>query len=517
MILKRAIKAFLDRQLEDYRRYKKLTWEQLIELKDQLPVKPPIWKPLRQHQRVCFLAGAKTGRFYFQNDTGTGKTLLSIALIRYFAKLKKNKCVLVLVPNKILKYEWAREIKKHSPGTKYCILRGSSADKWKQLEATDALIVVETFAGLIRMVCTFVASKKGKKKPRLKPNAKQIKRLMLCIDGLVMDESTVVKNHRKLPYRICRQISKSVATVFALTGTPFGRDPIDLWAQMYLVDKGETLGPTLGLFRAAFFKASDNFWGGFNYAIDPKKLGLLHRTVANRSLRYAADKSDLPALVQIEKFVSLPQTAELYYKKARDSVIAAQGNYLEMKNAFLRMRQISSGFVGYYDDEEGTRAQFEFPTNPKLELLLSTLESIRPDRKVLVFHDFIYSGAVISRGLTELGIKHVRLHSKTKDAAALLHEFDHDPACRVFVLAKAGFYGLNLQSAQYGLVYESPVAVILRKQMERRFERQESKHRRVFLYDFMVRGTVDERIREFHAEGQSYFDAIVEGKAKADC
>jgi SNF2 family DNA or RNA helicase len=291
------------------------------------------------------------------------------------------------------------------------------------LEETDALLVVDTYYGLMRMVCETVPPTKKKKKDHLTISSTQVARLMKGIDGLIMDESTTVKNRGKLPFRVCRQISKRVGTVFALSGTPFGRDPIDLWAQMFLVDQGETLGPTLGLFRECFFKATENYWGGFKYDIDKNKMGLLNRTLANRSLRYVAATSDLPKLVSIVKHIKLPHDARTYYERAYDQLKKSRGNIQESKNAFLRLRQISSGFLGYRDDELGIRAELEFPENPKLDLLLSVIESIPTDRKILVFHDFIFSGSIISRELTEMGVKHVRLYHKTKNQDELLRQF----------------------------------------------------------------------------------------------
>ncbi len=445
------------------------------------------------------------------NDPGTGKTLVSMALIIYFEKLKKNRRVLVLVPRRINKSEWAREIRKHSD-IDYSMLQGSSEAKWACLESTKALIVVETYQGLMSMVCETVPSKNKADKNKWKLSQKLIKRLMQNIDGLILDESTSVKNRAKLPYRICRQISKRVGMVFALSGTPFGRDPIDVWAQMFLVDEGETLGPTLGLFREAFFTKSENGFGGFDYKIDKTKMGKLNRMLANRSIRYTADSCDLPKVVPIVKYVPLSHDAEAYYDSTWKNLVALkQGNVKEMRNEFLRLRQISSGFLGYHDDELGIKAQIEFNGNPKLDLLLSIIETIPKEYKILVFHDFIFSGSIISRELNFAGIKHVRLTHKTKNPGQLLKQFDEDDATQIFVLNTAGAFGLNLQRAKYGIYFESPVPVIMRTQMTRRFERQYSTHQNVFLYDLVVRNTVDEDILAFHREGRDLFQAIIEG------
>ena len=511
MIPSSVTKKFLERDLKNFEVYKKLSDAQLQKKCDALPVRPPIWAKLKRHQKACFLIGAETKRFAMFLDTGTGKTCLSIALILYFVRLRHNKRVLVLVPNKANKSEWSREIRKHAPDTPFATLWGSSADKWARLERTRGIIVVETYAGMMRMMCKIVKLKK-KDGNKLDLDKSKVKKLMSLIDGLVLDESNLCKTKNKLPFRICRQISKKASIVFALSGTPFGRDPTDLWGQMYIVDQGATLGETLGLFRSAFFIEKE--WG--DYTFDKRKMGLLHRTLANGSIRFVAKESDLPTVIPIKKYIDLPNDAAAYFAKAKGALIAAKGNFSETKNAFLRMRQISSGFLGYNDDDMGIRAQFEFPENPKLESLLSTIDTIRPECKILVFHDFVFSGSIICRELEKAGVKYVRLYHKTKNTSELLTQFDKDPSIRVFVLNTAGAYGLNLQAAQYSLFFESPVSVTLRKQMERRNERQYSDHKKIFVYDLIVVGTMDERILQFHKEGRNLFDHIIEGKNNVD-
>lgn len=513
MIHRLAIKAFLERPRKDYRKLKALAPKQIEVLKNQLPVKPPIWTKLSKHQKVCFIACVEAGAFANHLDTGGGKTLLSIAVILYFIKAQKLKQGLVLVPNKSNKTEWARELEKHCPKREYLILKGSSKDKWADFEQSEAPFIIETFAGLMRMVSILEPHPRKKGQNRLRPDANQIKRIASRIGALVMDESTVASNRSKLPFRICRKICQSISVKLELSGTPFGKDPTPLWGQMYLLDGGETLGPTLGLFRAAFFTAKQNYWGGTDYTFDRSKEPLLHRLLANRSLRYKADEQDLPKRVPIIKEVTLPGDAKKYYEQFRDRLMAARGNYQEMKNAFLRMRQISSGWVGFRDDETGERASVEFPDKPKLELLLTLVQTLSPEHKFIIFHEFTFSGQMIHNELDTLGIDHVWVYGKTKDTDAALRRFTKDPSCRGFLAqSAAAAYGLNLQMARYGFFYESPLSVIVRTQCERRWYRQHSPHKNIFMYDLVTRGTYDVDILTAHAQGKSLFDTIIDGK-----
>jgi len=500
----RHVKAFLEKPRHDFRQAKAWTAVDIQNYLHALPAQPPIWNKLHQDQKICLLLGAQMQHFAFFNDTGTGKTLLSIALARYFEEAKIGKRFFVLVQRRVNKWEWAREIRKHDPTMQYCILKGSSRDKWEQLEGNHALLTIDTYPGFARMLCNKFGNK-------LHPDRDLVDKWAQQFQGFFLDESFMVQNHRSLAFRICRQLRKSMPISFALTGTPFGRDPMALWAQMFLVDQGDTLGDTLGIYRGAFFKTNINYWGGYEYTFDKNKKALLHQILAHRSIRYEANAADLPEIVPIRKYVSLPQDTNTYYQKAREEIRKAKGNKIIIRNMFLRMRQISSGFLGYVDDDNGAKAQFEFPYNPKLELLLSVLESIDPDHKVIVFHDFIWSGDKICKALGKMKIGYLRIDGRTKDTPGTLERYDKDAAKQVLVLNNSMATGLNLQIAIYGIYYESPVPVTVRTQSRRRFERQGSEVMRKFQYDLICRRTVDERILEFHREGADLFEAICDG------
>lgn len=521
LIPKAAVRRYLERSRRDCREYLRLTEGQLLSRRKALPTRPPIWKRLRRHQRAGLIAIAELLRVAVHSDTGTGKTMLAIAAGRYFQAMGKAKRWLIIVPNKPNKFEWAREVAKHSPRAGCLVLKGTTEQKWAALAATEALFIVETVGGLVRMVSALkplkkkrkVVMRRGKVVMKLRPVVSRVRKLVAAVDGLVIDESTEVKNKKTLPFRICRQISLRAHVVLGMSGTPFGDDPEDLWSQLYLIDLGETLGETLGLFRAAFFSEKENGWGGYEYTFRTSKKAELHRVLANRVLRYRAKDIDLPRATEIIKYVTLPRAARGIYDRARDALIAARGDWQESKNLFLRMRQISSGFVGFRDVETRERQLTVLDAQPKLDLMLATIETIPHEYKIVIFHEYTYSGNKIAAALDDMNIGYARLYGGTKDAGAELARFDKDPNCRVQIINnKAGSMGLNLQVARYVMYYEAPVSVIKRKQSRARVVRQESKHDRVFIYDFVVKGTVDQQILDSYKSSEDLFRAIVNGK-----
>lgn len=510
-IPKAALRAFFARERRDYRKWKDYDEAKLDEMMLRLPVRPPIWTRLRKLQKVCFLIGARTGRFFFMNDMGTGKTLLIIALARYFRKLGTRRA-LILVPNRINKEEWQAELEKHAPRSTSLLLPSSIQGKWDALLSTDTLFVFETYAGLMRMVTKPLAKAKGKKKAgSLIPNPTLLKRLAEQFDFIAGDESAYAKGAKKLPFRILRALSKRMDQVFMMTGTPFNRDPLDIWSQMFLCDQGKTLGENIGLFRAAFYTAKKGHWTSWDYTFDKTKDELFHDMLAGGSISYPADDDSLPKVLRVPKVIRLREDAGAYYERAKQELRRAHGNATEVQNIFLRMRQISSGFIGYKNDETGTRAEFEFPENPKLEMLLSIIQEIRPDHQYIIFYDFTWSAFKIKRELAALDIPILHLYGGTKNVKQVRDQFKSGETQGLLLQNQFGI-GLNIQVAKYGLFYESPVSAIVRKQCERRVERQHSTHARVQLWDLICKDTMDERILAAHKAGGDLFKALVRGE-----
>src|SRR4029077_19518649 len=126
------------------------------------------------------------------------------------------------------------------------------------------------------------------------------------------------------------------------------------------------------------------------------------------------------------KYVTLPMDADDYYNQARKVINEGRkGNstVAEIEQAFMRMRQLSSGFVSFTDENTEERVQYEFPSNPKMDMLMGLVENLQ--HKAIIFHEFNISSEMISRELTKLGIGHAQLYGKTsKDSTAILHQFD---------------------------------------------------------------------------------------------
>lgn len=502
----KAIKDYLNQSYRDFRWMKELSDKEIDEEIKALSPVPKFRIPMRNHQKIGFLLGFINSAWYFQYSMGVGKTGIILELINYLLETGHLNKALVCVPTNELVDGWVEEIQKWEFKFPYVPLKGSTDEKWELYKGLDRGVALVPYPSLVYMGSSNVGG-------GMVVDRSQTAALASGLDCVVYDEITKAGNRETLTFKIASQLAKTAKFRYGLAGRPFGRDPITAWAQFYLIDRGETLTESIGFFREVFFDKKKAYWGGpwsFEYKFKRDLGDDFARIIANSSLRYSADECvDLPEVSEQKIYINLPKSADAYYRAAVMALKKSKGNLAEVKNAFLRMRQISSGFLGFNDDETGEKAQITFSENPKLNVLLELIDEMPPDRKMIVSVDFTYSGKLICDSLKKLKIEHGWLYGGTKNWEDMKKKFDRQGGIRVLIVqSRKGAYGLNLQSANYLVYYESPVSVLDRLQSEARVKRQ-GQQNKVFQYDLICRGTSDESILRFHKEGKSLYQAIV--------
>lgn len=455
-----------------------------------------------------FLVFRRNGNVFVSGNTG--KTLIALELLRYwFLCGQTNRALIFVTSNKAFN-TWEEQIKRFDIDLPYVMLDGPSELKWQTLADFDRGLVIVSYPGAVAMVSNIIKSK-GKTKWEL--DKRKTAKLLGGSNAIVFDEVTKASGD-SLTNLMCRRLSRQVDICYGLAGRPLGRDPTLLWRCQRLIDQGESLGETLELFRAAFFSEEQNRWGNKwskNYKFKKSMMPQLKRMSQHRALYYASEECvDLPKLVPVIDKVVLPEEAGQYYRKVIANIIEARGNLREMKNAFVRMRQLSSGFLGFRDDETDDRAEISFKDNPKFDRLMELLDNLPEGHKAVVFYEFTWSGRRIYEALTKRGQRAIWLWSGTKDPMGDERKFKTDPKCEVCVLNnRVGAYSLDgLQKvANYVMYYESPVSPIDRAQADMRVRRP-GQELTVFQYDLVVDGTMDERILQFHKEGNDILYAL---------
>lgn len=75
----------------------------------------------------------------------------------------------------------------------------------------------------------------------------------LPFDALILDESSSFKNHRSQRFKALKMKQSGFKRVVELTGTPSPNGYLDLWAQLYLLDRGLRLEPFITRYREKYF------------------------------------------------------------------------------------------------------------------------------------------------------------------------------------------------------------------------------------------------------------------------
>lgn len=509
-IAKGAIQDFLNRELDNFSFLKEWRREDLLEELRQLPVRPRITSPFKHwhHQLVGLLMFCLFDGFLLFLNMGSGKSRVLFEAFAYRRRAGEANRALIVALNDVNVYALEDDAKVHVPQFRVQPLVGGYNERWEALENSDAHIFLISYAGLRNMCC-----KKGKRKGKnvQKADERAVKRLLKVIDWVAYDEIHKCKNHRGVTYAVARYISKSCRFHYGSTGTAFGRDPEALWAQFLLCDKGESLGTTLGLFRGAFFIEKDNYWGGKKYELDKRMKKEMRKAIKHRSIYYRDNElGDMPKrrsqIIKLRPAKSLT----VHYNEALEALReAARGK--EVENSWIRLRMICSGFVSY-KAEDSDRIDIEVPDNPKIPALESFIEQVPLDVKGIIVHEFIYSGLIIERALKEAGYEYLTLNGKTKDKRDVYRTFRSEGGARFLVMNwRSGGTGGNYQIAPYMHFYESPVSPIERKQTEYRIRRRDSKHRRVYYRDPVIKGSVEEDILGFHQEGRNLYKELMDG------
>jgi SNF2 family DNA or RNA helicase len=512
MINQKAIDAFLNRPVDNFGWLKNVSIQQLekeiAELGDNI-TSLKLWK----HQQACLLMLLEIKRFMLHIDMGGGKTLLTLALLRHRKAMGQKPRAIVFVPYLTAIDTWIQETAKHTPELTCVPLLGTAIQNRATLAGPGDLFVA-CYQSAVALTTGRDKPAKGHSKWVLK--ASDVRQHFPGFDTMVCDEIQKCKSVTSLTYRMCRALSKQCDWVIGLTGTPFGRDLLDLWPQFYLVDGGAALGPTLGFYREVFFKQEQKYWGGNDFKFKKKLLPDLKRLMQHSSISYGIDELvDMPPVSRYKRKLTLPDGIKGYVDKAAQQLKEAisnkqlSGNYYLVESSYLQLRQLSSGFMTF-KGEDSDKVQVDFPDNPKLDALSELVEALPDGCKMVVFHHFQHTNKVISDHLTSMKVKHARVYGKSKDPLGELKRFRDDPDCKILVInSRSGSASLNLQNANFVVFFEQPDSAIDRQQAERRTWRP-GQTKRVYYYDLIMEGTVDERMFQANKAGENLLKQLLE-------
>jgi hypothetical protein len=437
----------------------------------------------------------------------TGKTRISLDWIQHLRRCGWIKRAFVVPHAPAGLDEWEIQTPKHSDLRGFFIRSGAdSAIRLADAVESDCEMIVAAPSTLQQIFSVKRANRKGK--PTLYADNSTLKLMTGCYQAFVCDEIHGAMWPSSLRHDIMVALAHHADWRLGLTGTPFGRDPFGMWGQAYIVDGGQTLGRTFYFFEQAFGVEKYNHFSRTKkeWLFNPKMMKTLrvkmeHLTLAC-PLEEIQDVQVLSSTIQLQ--LSKPQQ-NAYQELIREMIAAQQepDERRRVENIFVRLRQVSSGFRPFRDDDGEARI-VEFADATKYEWLHDFLSNLDPDTKVLLFHEFVPTGRRLVRLCEKLKLPHGWLWGGAKDKLATRLNFQRGKTQVLIANHGTGGTGIDLSAADYMCVVESPTSVIAREQMLAR----PLARTRPLIVDDLVCSPVEEKILSFHREGKELMNSF---------
>lgn len=301
---------------------------------------------------------------------GMGKSVCALTAIDelIYNRLEVQK-VLVIAPLRVAQDTWIKEAAKwdHLKHLRIARMVGTQKERLAALES-DADIYVINRENVVWLTETVQG---------------------WPFDMVVIDELSSFKSPAARRFRALRRKLGKIRRIVGLTGTPAPNGLIDLWSQIYLLDRGERLGRTLSTYRGAYFRP-DRMSGHvvYNYKLLDGAEEAIHARISDICMSLKKeDYLDLPG--QIYQDVELtppPALLKEYRKFERDRIMEAKdsdGEIVALNAASLtgKLLQFANGAI--YDSERGVHEIHSI----KLDALEELIEAANGE-PVLVFYAF---------------------------------------------------------------------------------------------------------------------------------
>lgn len=426
------------------------------------------------YQQYCIDRVVKQPKIGLFLDMGLGKTIITLSAIY---QLKYNlfqvRKVLIIAPKKVAEATWQREAAKWDG---VGILRIStvlgSLNKRVQALNTPADVYI-----INRENVSWLVNHYKNDWP---------------FDMVVVDESSSFKSHRAKRFKDLANMYNHIKRMVLLTGTPSPNGLIDLWAQVYLLDRGQTLGRTYTSFREHYFDP-DQRGRDVIYSYKPKadSNDAIMAAISGLCISMkASDYLELPPIVYNTVPVVLDSKAKKAYEEMeRDAVLElfdAGEEITAMSAAALstKLQQLANGAV--YDDGRNVHEIH----NCKIEAFMELIEQLN-GKPVLVFYNFKHDCERLKAVLDKTDLR-VR---ELKGAEA---EFDWNSGKIDILLAHPAStaYGLNLQDGGNHVIWFGlNWSLELYQQANKRLHRQ-GQNEKVIIHHLISEGTRDEDMME---------------------
>lgn len=434
-------------------------------------------RALTEEQKQIIAACVMRERLAVWADMGAGKTAITLHAVLELLKLGFIRRAVVVAPRAVADSTWRQEAEAW-PSTRslrVVTLRGTQAQR-KAQAATPADVYCIGRDGL--------ADKNASRGCIASADL-----LTLARDAentlLIIDEASSFKNPTSRRFRALAFFRWG--RVIELTGTPTPQSIADVWSQVYLLDRGASLGKTITAFRRRFLTQK---YCGFGYDPRPGAESEILSLIKPLIFRLEAPPPCEVERIDVESPLTPAEFTE-YKKFAEEMVAQIEGTEITAASAGALTSKLAAWASGgqYHRLEDSEEREVLRPHYRKREALTALFRRRKPTFLVLYWFNFTVDDVKAAAQAARLSF--ALFDSKKPEIVEAWN------AGKVDVLAahpmSAGM-GLNLQHGGHTEVWVTlPWSSELWLQTVARLARR-GQTERVEVIRIITPGTIDERI-----------------------
>ena len=181
-----------------------------------------------RYQHDAFMALKDKPYAAIFHEQGLGKTKIAIDLLLYWLQ-KRDIDTVLIVTKKTLVNNWCSEFEVHT-NTRPKTLGSRHGDNFYVLNSPVRVIITN-----------FETISSEKERMKLFLQTRNV--------AIIIDESTKIKNPESKLTQDFFELSQLFKIRVIMTGTPVANRPYDMWAQIYFLDQGNSLGESFDVFK----------------------------------------------------------------------------------------------------------------------------------------------------------------------------------------------------------------------------------------------------------------------------
>ncbi len=378
--------------------------------------------------------------------------------------------VLVIAPKRVAENTWGDEVLKwdHLKGFKVSVIAGTQKQRVAALHTPADIYTLgrDNVVWLIEYL--------------------QENKIKWPFDALVIDELSSFKNTKSKRFKALKKITPLIKRVIGLTGTPTPNSLIELWPQMYLLDRGERLGKTASAYKDRYFyPVSGQGYVTYKWDLKEGAERAIHKAISDICVSMKAE-DHLKMPERIDNFIEirLPEDVFKKYREfEKEQVIDLNGEDITAGTAAVvagKLLQMANGNL--YDEDKKVYHLHDC----KLEALREIIDTSQ-EQPLLVFYNFKHDYEALKEEFKSLNPRSLETKEDFKD-------WNEGRIGLVLAHPASIGHGLNIQAGGHIIVwYGLTWSLELYLQANARLYRQ-GQQESVIVHHLVAKDTIDEQV-----------------------